>query len=82
MSSTSLTRRQDGALEPRKDTGLAYVLWFGGFLGLAGLHRIYMGRYASGVLWLMTGGLCFIGQIVDLFVMPRMVEDANEGRGW
>lgn len=68
------------ALAPPKDTSLAYVLWFGGFLGLAGLHRMYMGRWVSGFLWLITGGLCLVGQVVDLFMMNRMLQDANEGK--
>ena len=65
-----------------KDTALAYVLWFGGFFGVCGLHRIYMGRWASGLLWLFTGGLCFVGQFIDLVMMPRMIEDTNRGAGW
>jgi len=73
---------EDTALVPRKDTGLAYVLWLGGLLGVAGLHRLYMGRFWSGLLWMFTGGLCMVGQVIDLFMMPRMIEDANRGDGW
>jgi TM2 domain-containing membrane protein YozV len=75
MSNHALSRRN-------KDTVASYALWLGGFFGLCGLHRLYMGRTASGLLWLFTGGLCFIGQLVDVLFMPRMVADANEGRGW
>lgn len=74
MSSTSTS------LVPQKDLSLAYVLWIGGFLGFAGLHRMYMGRWASGLLWIATGGLCLVGQIVDFFMMTRMLADANEGK--
>lgn len=70
------------ALTQPKDSTLAYVLWFGGFFGLAGLHRLYMGRWVSGTIWLLTGGLCFVGQIVDLVMMQRMVDDSNRGTGW
>jgi TM2 domain-containing membrane protein YozV len=74
---------QPNALVPaEKDTALAYVLWFGGFFGFCGLHRIYMGRYASGLLWLFTGGLCFVGQFIDVVMMPRMIDDTNRGAGW
>ena len=72
----------DTALVPRKDAALAYVLWIGGFFGMAGLHRMYMGRWGSGLLWFFTGGLCLVGQLIDLFMMPRMVDDTNDGRGW
>ncbi len=65
--------------EPR-NVGLAYALWLGSFFGFCGLHRIYAGRYASGIIWFFTGGLCGVGQLVDLFFVPRMVEDHNAGR--
>ncbi len=68
------------ALVPQKDLSLAYVLWIGGFLGFAGLHRMYMGRWVSGFIWLATGGLCLVGQIVDLVMMSRMLADSNEGK--
>ena len=70
------------ALAPRRDTTLAYVLWLGPFFGVCGLHRLYMGRWVSGLIWFCTGGLCFVGQLVDLVMMPRMVEDSNRGAGW
>ncbi len=37
-----------------------------GFIGLGGLHRIYSGKYASGILYLLTCGLCGVGTIVDV----------------
>ncbi|MEC7948730.1 MAG: TM2 domain-containing protein [Myxococcota bacterium] len=67
--------------KPRK-TGPAYLLWLGGLFGIAGLHRFYMGRWVSGTLWLLTGGFCFVGQLIDLLMMPRMIEDSNRGAGW
>lgn len=60
-----------------KDKTIAYLLWCACFLGVCGLHRIYNGKYGTGFLWLFTLGLCGIGQIVDLFTIPGMVEDAN-----
>lgn len=70
------------AIVKRKDTTVAYILWLGSFFGLSGLHRLYMGRWISGILWLLTGGLFFIGTLVDFFMMQRMVEDSNRGAGW
>jgi len=70
------------AIAKRKDTTVAYGLWFLSFLGLSGLHRLYMGRWVSGVLWLLTGGLFFVGTIVDLFMMKRMISDSERGAGW
>ena len=64
---------------PRRSTGMAYLLWLLGLVGFCGLHRFYLGRPISGLIWLFTGGLFFIGQIVDLFFMPRMADDWNGG---
>jgi len=60
-----------------KDKTIAYLLWCGCFLGVCGLHRIYNGKYGTGFLWLFTFGLAGIGQAIDLFTIPGMVEDAN-----
>jgi len=60
-----------------KDKTPAYLLWCGWMIGLGGLHRIYLGRYASGFLYLFTWGLFGVGQFIDLFQMGRLVEDEN-----
>ncbi len=60
-----------------KDKTVAYLLWCGCFVGVCGLHRIYNGKYGTGFLWLFTLGLFGIGQFIDLFTIPGMVEDAN-----
>jgi TM2 domain-containing membrane protein YozV len=59
---------------------LGYVLWAACFFGFFGIHRIYAGRWASGLLWFFTFGLCGMGQLVDVFFVPRMIQDHNEGR--
>jgi len=64
----------------RKENSWAYILWLGSWVGFAGLHRLYVGRIGSGLLWFFTGGLCGIGTLVDAFMMPQLVEDANRGR--
>jgi len=60
-----------------KDKTIAYLLWCGCFVGLCGLHRFYNGKYGTGFLWLFTLGLAGIGQFIDLFTIPGMVENAN-----
>ena len=47
--------------QKERDTGMAYILWLASFVGLAGIHRLYMGRWVSGLIWLFTGGLCMVG---------------------
>lgn len=60
-----------------KDKSLAYVLWLACLIGLFGIHRMYLGRWITGIIWLLTGGLLLIGQIIDLFLIPGMVEREN-----
>ena len=61
-------------LQPGKNLAIAYVLWGFGFFGFCGVHRFYLGKPITGFLWLFSGGLCFIGQLIDLFLIPGMVK--------
>lgn len=51
-----------------------YLLWIFGFTGA---HRFYYGRPVSGTIWFFTGGLCLIGWLVDLFLIPSMDRSAD-----
>jgi len=62
--------------------GLGYALWCLAFVGLAGIHRIYLGKYGTGILYLLTFGLLGIGQFIDLFRMKSLVQDANIREGY
>ena len=72
--STALARGDE------RSVGMAYLLWLPVVFGFCGIHRLYTGRYLSGAIWLLTYGLCGVGQVIDLFFIPRMVEDHNRGR--
>ena len=53
-------------LAPRKSKMVALILCIIGFFGIAGLHRMYVGKVGSGVLHLFTYGICVLGTIFDL----------------
>ncbi len=59
---------------------MAYFLWFGGVFGILGLHRFYLGRWVTGLIWLISGGGLLVGAIVDLFAIPGMVQVENLSR--
>ncbi|WP_152046149.1 TM2 domain-containing protein [Aureimonas psammosilenae] len=66
---------------PSQKSGLAaFVLWLLCFGGVCGLHRFYLGRFWSGLLWLVTFGLLGIGQLVDLFLLRSMTRAENNER--
>lgn len=64
-----------------RSVGWAYLCWCFGLLGFCGIHRIYAGKTITGIIWLLTVGVFFIGQIVDLFLIPGMVDRFNAERG-
>ena len=39
------------------------------FLGVCGVHRFYVGKIGTGLLWLFTGGLFGIGYVVDIILI-------------
>ncbi|RFC62655.1 NINE protein [Fulvimarina endophytica] len=64
-------------IEEEKSAAVSYLLWCSCFFGVCGIHRFYNGRPISGTIWLLTLGLLFIGQIIDLFLIPGHVREQN-----
>ena len=60
------TNTNGAGLPPRKSKTVALILCILGFFGLAGLHRMYVGKVGSGFLYLLTSGICMVGTILDL----------------
>jgi len=74
-----MTQARPLAVRPRQRRSLAagYLLWALALVGLCGLQRFYARKPVSGTLWLCTLGLCGVGQLLDLFLMPGLIEQAN-----
>lgn len=70
------------AYEPVYKEALGYGLWCLCLAGVCGVHRIYMGKWGTGLLWLFTFGLAGVGQLVDLFRMKALIRDSNVRKGY
>ena len=47
------------------------------FLGFLGLHRIYMGKVVSGIIYFLTGGLFFFGVVYDHWTLNEQINEVN-----
>ena len=47
------------------------------FTGLFGLHRMYMGKWVTGVLYLFTGGLFLVGVLYDFWTLNGQISTRN-----
>ena len=47
------------------------------FLGLFGVHRMYMGKWLTGILYLATGGLFGFGYIYDYWTLNDQLSLLN-----
>ncbi len=72
----SMARRADRryAVGPI-DYSLAWILLT--FLGLFGVHRFYLGKWCTGILYLVTLGLFGIGLIYDFWTLNSQISELN-----
>jgi TM2 domain-containing membrane protein YozV len=47
------------------------------FLGILGIHRFYLGKWITGLLWLVSGGLLGFGWLYDLWTLNGQVSERN-----
>ena len=59
----------------RKSYNVSWVLLT--FLGIFGIHRFYLGKWLTGLLWLLTGGLLMFGVLYDYWTLNRQVDEVN-----
>ena len=56
----------------RRDPQTILLLTLVGFLGIAGIQRFIVDQIGLGIVYLLTGGICFIGTIIDLVNYKRI----------
>lgn len=59
-----------------KDYNLSWILLT--FLGLFGIHRFYLGKWFTGIIWLFTGALFLLGYIYDYWTLNDQIDEINE----
>ncbi|WP_075601754.1 TM2 domain-containing protein [Saccharicrinis aurantiacus] len=62
----------------RKDPQTFLLLALAGFVCFSGIHRFYANQIGMGLLYFFTGGLCFIGTIVDLVNHKTLALEVNQ----
>ena len=74
----SMDRQADFRFQTgRIDYSLAWILLT--FLGLLGVHRFYLGKWLTGLLYLVSAGLFGLGYLYDYWTLNRQVDEINRG---
>jgi len=51
------------------------------FLGVLGIHRFYLGKWLTGIVYLVTAGLFLIGVIYDYWTLNDQIREVNAQPG-
>src|SRR5262245_25784515 len=73
---------------PSMDTRADRGYWPGGldytiewllrvWLGPLGIHRFYVGKVVTGMIWLFTPGLCSLGWLYELWTLNDQITEIN-----
>jgi len=62
-----------------KNYNLTWVLLT--FLGLFGVHRFYLEKWLTGLLYLVSGGLFLIGVVYDYWTLNGQISAVNAAKG-
>ncbi len=47
------------------------------FLGVFGVHRFYIGKWGTGIIYLLTGGLLLVGVIYDFWNLNNQISEIH-----
>jgi TM2 domain-containing membrane protein YozV len=67
--------RRYGSASGPKDYNITWILLV--FLGFFGIHRFYLGKYITGILWLFTGGFFLMGYLYDMLTLNDQIHMVN-----
>lgn len=62
----------------RKDPQIILLVTLVGFLGISGIQRFLTDQIGLGILYLLTGGICMIGTIIDLVNYRKIAFEYNQ----
>lgn len=60
------------------DYSVAWLLHTFPITGLLGIQRFYLGKWGTGILFLLTGGLLGIGWVYDFLTLNGQISEKNE----
>lgn len=61
-----------------KNFNLTWILLT--FLGIFGVHRFYLEKWLTGLLYLLTGGLFLLGVVYDYWTLNGQISAVNQSK--
>jgi phosphatidate phosphatase APP1 len=61
----------------RVQNSMALAANQGTTLGIFGIHRFFLGKWLTGLLWLVTGGLFLVGIVYDYWTLNGQIDAVN-----
>ncbi|MEM7543837.1 MAG: NINE protein [Pseudomonadota bacterium] len=48
------------------------------FLGVLGVHRLYMGKWITAIIWFVTAGVFLLGYLYDYWTLNDQINECNQ----